>query len=144
MTEEYLSLDGVGESPLPDYPGRIVFPHVMTLPMHKRWQAFVNNRPTADADSPWGGIVFPGVAPDAVLTPSDRFRFSYEDVELALLFGKLDVTGPDGKKLAVKTSDDLPLPVAAWIARCYREWENAQLFFRWNVGADMAAPDSAA
>ena len=62
----------------------------------------------------------------------------------ALLFGKLDVTGPDGKKLTVKTSDDLPLPVAAWIARCYRECENAQLLFRWNVGADMAAPDSAA
>lgn len=140
MTEEYLSLDGVGESPLPDYPGRIVFPHVMTLPMHKRWQAFVNNRPTADADSPRVGIVFTGAAADA----ANRVAFSYEDVELALLFGKLDVTGPDGKKLAVKTSDDLPLPVAAWIARCYREWENAQLFFRWNVAADMAASDSAA
>jgi len=112
VTEEYLSLDGVGESPLPDYPGRIVFPHIMTLPMHKRWQAFVNNRPTADADSPRVGIVFTGAAADV----ANRIAFSYEDVELALLFGKLDVTGPDGKKLAVKTSDDLPLPVAAWIA----------------------------
>lgn len=140
MTEQYLSPDGVGESPLPDYPGRIVFPHVMTLPMHKRWQAFVNSRPVADADSPRVGVVFVGVAANA----DSRIAFSYEDVELALLFGKLDVTTPDGKKLTVKSSDDLPLPVAAWIARCYREWENSQLFFRWNGRADMAAPDSAA
>ena len=140
MTDQYLSPDGVGESPLPDYPGRIVFPHVMTLPMHKRWQAFVNNRPAADADSPRVGVVFTGASADA----DNRLAFSYEDVELALLFGKLDVTTADGKKLAVKTSDDLPLPVAAWIARCYREWENSQLFFRWNGRAGVAAPDSAA
>lgn len=139
MTEQYLSPDGVGESPLPDYPGRIVFPHVMTLPMHKKWQAFVNNRPTVDADSPRVGVVFTGAAADA----DSRLAFSYEDVELALLFGRLEVTGPDGKRLAVKSSDDLPLPVAAWIARCYREWENSQLFFRWNGTAHLATPDSA-
>ncbi len=140
MTEQYLSPDGVGESPLPDYPGRIVFPHVMTLPMHKKWQAFVNNQPAVDDETPRVGIVFTG----PTTGDGTRLPFAYQDVELALLFGKLDVTGPDGKKLAVKTSDDLPLPVAAWVARCYREWENSQLFFRWNGTADMVAPDSAA
>jgi len=70
----------------------------------------------------------------------ERLVFQYDDAELALMFGKLDVTGPDGKKITEKTAiDNLPLPVAAWVAKCYREWENSQLLFRWNGVAGMAA-----
>ena len=42
MTEQtYLQLDGAAVSPLPDYPGVISFPLVMTLAMHKQWQRVV-------------------------------------------------------------------------------------------------------
>ena len=72
---------------------------------------------------------------------NDRVTFLYDDAELALLFGTLDVTAPNGKKLTSKTKlDDLPLPVAVWIAKCYREWENSQLRFRWNGAAGVVAP----
>lgn len=138
MTEQYLSPDGVGESPLADYPGRITFPHVMTLPMHKRWQTFVNSRVDRDPDDPRIGVAFSGAADDDA---GQRLIFQYDDVELARMFGKLDVAGPDGKKITEKTPEDaLPLPVAAWIAKCYREWENSQLLFRWNGAAGVAAP----
>lgn len=139
MTEQtYLSPDGVGESPLADYPGRIVFPHVMTLPMHKRWQAFVNERgQREDEDGPRVGIAFNNTADEG-----QRLVFQYGDVELARMFGKLEVTGPDGKKITEKTAEDaMPLAVAVWIAKCYREWENSQLLFRWNGAAGVAAPD---
>lgn len=137
MTEEttFLEPDGVGKSPLADYPGRIVFPLVMTLPMHKRWQAFVNSRVERDPDAARIGIAFV----DKTDAP-ERLVFQYDDAELALMFGKLDVTGPDGKKITEKTAiDNLPLPVAVWVAKCYREWENSQLLFRWNGVAGMAA-----
>lgn len=138
MTEDikYLSLDGVGESPFPDYPGRIVFPHVMTLLMHKQWQRFYNELPKREADLPIAGVV--------LTDPADiekRMVFGYGDVELALLFGKLEMTGPDEKKLSGKSGDDLPLHVAVWLSRCYREWENSQLFFRWNGIAGVVASD---
>lgn len=126
--------DGVGKSPLADYPGRIVFPLVMTLPMHKRWQVFVNSRVERDPDAARIGIAFVDKAGDP-----ERLVFQYDDAELALMFGKLDVTGPDGKKITEKTAiDNLPLPVAVWVAKCYREWENSQLLFRWNGVAGMA------
>ena len=139
--QQYLSPDGVGESPLPDYPGRITFPHVMTLPMHKRWQAFVNSRANErDADDMRVGVTFIVNANEG-----QRLLFNYDDVELARMFGKLEVTGPDGKKLTEKTPEDaMPLAVAVWIAKCYREWENSQLLFRWNGSPHMATPDSAA
>lgn len=142
MTElTYLQLDGAAVSPLPDYPGVISFPLVMTLAMHKQWQRFVNERGERDADDPRIGVAFTGDEPDA----TNRQSFLYDDVELALLFGELEVTAPDGKKISSRTKlDALPLPVAVWIARCYREWENSQLFFRWSVAASVVAPDSAA
>lgn len=142
MTEQtFLNPDGSGESPLPDYPGRIKFPLVMTLVMHKQWQRFVNERSERDADDPRIGVAFTGAPGDE----SARVPFLYDDVELALLFGELDVTGPDGKRLSGKVkSDALPLPVAVWIAKCYREWENSQLLFRWSIAAGVVAPDSAA
>ncbi len=136
MTDTYLSSDGVGESPLADYHGRITFPHVMTLPMHKRWQSFVNSRAERDADDLRVGIAFNTTADEA-----QRLLFNYDDVELARMFGKLDVTGPDGKKITEKTLEDaMPLAVAVWIAKCYREWENSQLLFRWNGAASVVAP----
>lgn len=136
MTEEttFLEPDGVGVSPLADYPGRIVFPLVMTLPMHKQWQAFVNGRVERDPDAVRIGVAFVDKTGDP-----ERMVFQYDDAELALMFGKLDVTGPDGKKISEKTLiNNLPLPVAVWIAKCYREWENSQLLFRWNGVAGMA------
>lgn len=143
MTEQtFLNPDGAADSPLPDYPGRIKFPLVMTLPMHKQWQRFVNSRADRDADDPRIGVAFTGGGEP---TDSERVMFTYDDVELALLFGELDVTGPDGKRLNGKVKlDALPLPVAVWIARCYREWENSQLLFRWSIAAGVATPDSAA
>ena len=135
-TQKYVKPDGAAESPLPDYPGRIKFPLVMTLPMHKRWQKWVNEQAEGDADMRVGVAFAEG---------GDRLLFQYGDVELALMFGELDAIGPDGKKLTNKTaSDGLPLPVAVWIAKAYREWENSQLMFRWNGGVDLVAPDSAA
>src|SRR5690606_17940865 len=99
----------------------------MTLPMHKQWQAFVNSRVERDPDAARIGIAFV----DKTDAP-ERLVFQYDDAELALMFGKLDVTGPDGKKITEKTAiDNLPLPVAVWVAKCYREWENSQLLFRW-------------
>lgn len=138
MTElTYLQLDGAAVSPLPDYPGVISFPLVMTLAMHKQWQRFVNERGERDADDPRIGVAFTGDEPDA----ANRQMFLYDDVELALLFGTLDVTGPDGKKLTSKTKPDaLPLPVAVWVAKCYREWEDSQLRFRWNGAQGVVAP----
>ncbi len=142
MTEQtFLNPDGAADSPLPDYPGRIKFPLVMTLPMHKQWQRFVNEHSDRDEGDPRVGVAFTGAALDTV----ERAIFTYDDVELALLFGDLAVTGPDGKKITNKTKlDDLPLPVAVWIAKCYREWETAQLYFRWAGPAGVAASDSAA
>lgn len=143
MTEQtFLQPDGAADSPLPDYPGRIKFPLVMTLVMHKAWQRFVNARAERDPEDPRIGVAFTG---DGEPTDSERVMFTYDDVELALLFGDLDVTGPDGKHITSKAKlDALPMPVAVWIARCYREWENSQLFFRWSVAASVVAPDSAA
>lgn len=137
MTEQtYLQPDGAADSPLPDYPGRIKFPLVMTLPMHKQWQKFVNDRAGRDADDPRIGVAFTGDEPDA----TNRQSFLYDDVELALLFGELEVTAPDGKKISSRTKlDAMPLPVAVWIAKCYREWENSQLYFRWNGAAGVVA-----
>ena len=136
MAEQtFLQPDGAADSPLPDYPGRIKFPLVMTLVMHKRWQKFVNDR---DPDDQRLGAVFFGEEIDA----STRVYLSYEDVELALVFGELNVTGPDGKKLTNKTkSDELPLQLAYWIAKVYREWQDSQLLFRWNGAAGVVAPD---
>jgi hypothetical protein len=130
-----LSADGVGISPLADYPGKITFPLIMTLPMHKRWQAFVNSRSERDPDSPRVGIVFTGDGAD-----NERVPFLYDDAELARMFATINVTGPDGKKITEKTSEDaIPLPVAVWIAKCYREWENSQVMFRWNGIAGVVA-----
>ena len=93
MTEQtFLQPDGAADSPLPEYPGRIKFPLVMTLVMHKQWQRFVNERSDRDPADPRVGIAFTDDGGD---TPQ-RLPFVYEDVELALLFGDLDVTGPDG------------------------------------------------
>lgn len=147
MTEQtYLSVDGVGESPLPDYPGRITFPHVMTLSMHKRWQAFVNGRANRDPDNGDDlrvGIAFVDKGDESQLE-GQRVLFQYDDVILALMFGKFTLTGPDGKKITEKSPEDaIPLAVAVWIAKCYREWENSQLLFRWNGLAHMVAPNSA-
>lgn len=132
----YLQPDGVGVSPLTEYPGTIAFPLIMTLPMHKRWQAFVNNRSESDSDSPRIGVAF-----NADVDENERVVFVYDDVELGLMFGRLELTGPDGKRFNPKASDDLPLPLAVWIAKCYREWENSQVRFRWNGAAGLAAPD---
>ena len=138
MTEQtYLQLDGAAVSPLPDYPGVISFPLGMTLAMLSQWQRFATERGGGDADNPRIGVVYTGDEPDA----TNRQMFLYDDVELALLFGTLDVTGPDGKKLTVKTKPDaLPLPVAVWVAKCYREWEDSQLRFRWNGAQSVVAP----
>ena len=138
MTEmTYLHLDGAAVSPLPDYPGLISFPLIMTLAMHKQWQRFVNEHAERDINAPRVGVAFGGETEE----DNDRVTFLYDDAELALLFGTLDVTAPNGKKLTSKTKlDDLPLPVAVWIAKCYREWENSQLRFRWNGAAGVAAP----
>lgn len=140
MTEQtFLQPDGAADSPLPDYPGRIKFPLVMTLVMHKAWQRFVNARAERDPEDPRIGVAFTG---DGGAADNERLPFLYDDVELALLFGDLDVTGPDGKRINGKTKlDALPLPVAVWIAKCYREWENSQLLFRWNGAAGVVAPD---
>lgn len=152
MTEQtYLSVDGVGESPLPDYPGRITFPHVMTLPMHKRWQAFVNGRTKRDpdnADDMSYGIAFVDMGGESTEDENQlegqRVLFQYDHVTMALMFSKLALTDPDGKKITEKTPEDaIPLAVAVWIAKCYREWENSQLLFRWNGLAHMVAPNSA-
>lgn len=138
MTEmTYLQLDGAAVSPLPDYPGLISFPLVMTLVMHKQWQRFVNEHAERDINVPRVGVAFGGETEE----DNDRVTFLYDDAELALLFGTLDVTAPNGKKLTSKTKlDDLPLPVAVWIAKCYREWENSQLRFRWNGAQGVVAP----
>lgn len=135
----YLRPDGVGESPLPDYPGTITFPLVMTLAMHKRWQAFVNGRAERDPNEPRVGVVFVDDGAEG-----DRIPFVYDDIELALLFCKLELTGPDGKKITEKVAlDNLPVHVSAWMAKCYREWETSQMFFRWNGTPRMVAQDSA-
>lgn len=143
MTEQtFLNPDGAADSPLPEYTGRIKFPLVMTLVMHKQWQRFVNEKSERDAADPRVGVAFTG---DGDAADNTRVPFLYDDVELALLFGELDVTGPDGKRLNGRVkSDALPLPVAVWIAKCYREWENSQLLFRWSIAAGVVAPDSAA
>lgn len=138
-TEKMLAADGVGISPLPDYPGKITFPLIMTLPMHRKWQAFINNRSERDPDSPRVGVVFAGEDAN-----SERIPFLYDDAELARMFGTFEVVGPDGKKITEKTAEDkVPLSVSVWIARCYREWENAQVTFRWNGAAGVVAPDVA-
>jgi len=74
----YLQPDGAADSPLPEYPGRIQFPLVMTLVMHKRWQQFVNER---DVDAQRLGSVFVGEE----IGMASRVYLSYDDVELALL-----------------------------------------------------------
>jgi len=134
----YLQPDGAADSPLPEYPGRIQFPLVMTLVMHKRWQQFVNER---DVDAQRLGSVFVGEE----IGMASRVYLSYDDVELALLFGELTVTGPGDKKFTSKTkSDELPLPLAFWIAKCYREWQDSQLLFRWPGVEGVVAPDGSA
>lgn len=140
MSDEtkYLQPDGTAECPLPGYTGTIRFPMVMTLSMHKRWQKFVNARSGRDPDDPNVGVAF-----NAEADEGERIVFVYDDVELALMFGDLDLTGPKGKRFNPKSPDDLPLPVAVWMAKCYREWENSQLLFRWNGRAGVAAPVSA-
>jgi hypothetical protein len=133
--QTFLQPDGAADSPLPDYPGRIKFPLVMTLVMHKAWQRFVNER---DPEAQRLGAVFVGDEIDA----STRVYLSYDDVELALMFGELHVTTPDGKKITSKTkSDELPLTVAYWIAKAYREWQDSQIMFRWNGAAGVVAQD---
>lgn len=143
MAEQtFLQADGVGESPLTEYPGQIKFPLVMTLAMHKVWQRFVNERVDRSETDLRIGVAFADAGtPDG----GQRVPFLYDDAELALLFGDLDVTGPDSKKITSKTKvDALPLPVAVWIAKVYREWENSQLLFRWSGVAGLASSDSAA
>lgn len=136
---EYLRPDGSAECPVDGYTGTIRFPLVMTLAMHRRWQAFVNERASRDSDAPRIGVAFDA---DAVKAPDNgRLVFVYDDVELALMFGELDLTGPDGKKVKVKTADEWPLPLAVWAAKCYREWENSRVTFRWAVPAGVAASD---
>ncbi len=133
--QTYLQPDGAADSPLPEYPGRIKFPLVMTLAMHKRWQQFVNGR---DVDAQRLGSVFVGEEIDV----STRVYLSYDDVELGLMLGELTVEGPDGRKITSKTkSDELPLPLAFWVARCYREWQDSQLLFRWPIPESVATPD---
>lgn len=133
---KYLRLDGSAECPVAGYDGTIRFPLVMTLAMHKRWQAYVNKTADRDPDDPRIGVTF-----DAASEENARVVFIYDDVDLALNFGELDVTGPDGKKLKVKSADELPLPVAVWIGKCYREWENSQVTFRWNGAIGLASPN---
>lgn len=139
-TEKVLLIqpDGVAVSPLPDYPGQMRMPLVMTLSMHKRWQAFINGAAVRDPDEPRVGMAFTEVEDGG-----ERFPFVYDDVRLGLMFGKLEVTGPHGAKLGSETpADDLPLPVAAWVARVYREWEDSQLLFRWDSRPGMAPSNS--
>lgn len=135
MTEQtFLQPDGAADSPLPDYPGRIQFPLVMTLAMHKQWQRFINDR---DSDAVHLGAVFVGEE----VSTATRAYLSYDDVELGLRFGELNVTGPDGRKFDRKAkADDLPLPLAYWIAQCYREWQDSQIMFRWPGAAGVVAP----
>ena len=125
----YLNPDGTAASPLAAYPGTVSFPLIMTLPMHKRGQRYVNSNTDRDEDDPRVGVAFNAGTDD---DSEQRIVFIYDDVELALMFGKLDMTGPDGKRFNPKTPDDLPLPLAVWLARCYREWENSQVRFRWD------------
>ncbi len=134
---KYLRPDNSAECPVDGYTGTIRFPLVMTLAMHKRWQTFVNERAGRDSDAPRIGIAFDADAVEAA--DSGRLVFVYDDVELALMFGELDLTGPDGKKL--KPSDDWPLPLAVWAAKCYREWENSRVTFRWSGAGRVAASD---
>jgi hypothetical protein len=55
--QTFLQPDGAADSPLPDYPGRIKFPLVMTLVMHKAWQRFVNARAERDPEAnAWGRV----------------------------------------------------------------------------------------
>lgn len=129
----YLALDGSAESPLPDYPGSIRFPLVMTLPMHKQWQEFINSHAGRDENEVRVGVAF---IQDGA--SGERLPFLYDDVELALMFGKIKLAGPGGAITEKTKIDDMPLPVAVWIAKCYREWENSQLLFRWNGAAGMA------
>lgn len=132
----YLAPDGSAVSPLADWPGKVTFPLVMTLVMHKRWQKLVNDRGASDTDSPQIGIAF---TTDTEAEADERVVFVYDDVELALMFGKVELNGPDGKPFRPKSSDDLPLPVAVWLAKCYREWENSQVRFRWDGAMGLAA-----
>jgi hypothetical protein len=135
----YLDADGVGVSPVAGYPGTITFPVVMTLAMHKEWQARVNARGEEASDAPRIGIAFNQAAEE-----SERLAFLYDDVVLGLHFGKLAVTGPGKKKLTEKTPEaELPLPVAVWVAKAYREWENSQLLFRWDRNAGVAVSNGA-
>ena len=135
----YLDADGVGVSPVAGYPGTITFPVVMTLAMHKEWQARVNARGEEESDAPRIGIAFNQSAEE-----SERLAFLYDDVALGLHFGKLAVTGPDKKKLTEKTPEaELPLPVAVWVAKAYREWEKSQLLFRWDRNAGVAVSNGA-
>lgn len=132
----YLRPDNSADCPIDGYAGSIRFPLVMTLAMHKRWQQFVNERAERDPDAPRVGVAF-----NADATDNERVVFVYDDVALALVFGELDLTGPDGKKLKAKSADDLPLPVAVWAGKCYREWENSQVTFRWNGAIGLVAPN---
>lgn len=130
----YLQPDCSAVSPLPDYPGTLRFPLVMTLAMHKKWQEFINGKITQSAEVARVGVAFVQDEGDG-----ERLPFVYDDVELGLLFGKLELTGPAGAITEKTKADNLPLPVAVWVSKCYREWENSQLLFRWSGVTGMAS-----
>lgn len=131
---KYLAADSVGQCPVAGWKGQIAFPVVMTLGMHQAWQARVNARGEEDAATPRVGVAFNRSQDDA-----ERLVFLYDDVALGLLFGELSLSGPGKSKLTSSTpADELPLPVAVWVAKAYREWENSQLLFRWDSDAGMA------
>lgn len=130
--ERLIGPDGVAKSPLPDFPGSIRMPVVMTLPMHKRWQKWINHLPEVEPDEPRVGVAFV----DGEMQETVAFR--YQDVEVAVMFGDLAVEGV----AAGATADDLPLPVAFWLARVGREWEDSQLLFRWHSPNGLATPEA--
>lgn len=140
QTDKLLGLDGVSDSPLPEYPGTLRMPLVMTLAMHKRWQAQVNAAAAERGpDDLRVGIAFAAADESS---SGERLPFLYDDVKLGMMFGALDVRDGRGNRWTSDAEvDELPLPIATWVAKVYREWEDSQLLFRWDSSAGLAAQD---
>lgn len=135
---KFIGADGVATSPLPDYPGRVVMPVTMTLPIHKKWQAHFTAKYTRQNgngdDSPALGFAHI----DDPETGQDEFlRFRYDAGETAVVVARAIEIENLPADTDLRDIDTYPYPVAVWLAKVGEEWETSQLRFRWAGGSSL-------
>lgn len=104
-------------SPFDEYPGFLQFP-VMTLPLYKRWQAWLDE----DKDEGFGVARFLDNGDDKPRLA----RFSFSSIDMLFAFADTIQVG----ELDGTNGDEWPLEVLVWASDAAEEWLTSQISFR--------------